>query len=86
MQSKLSMRRTPILWFHSSLERDWAFANALPVVVDTPADLAAVEQALYGAWLCGLCLASVTMSLHHKLCHVLGGMFDLPHAHTQFSA
>jgi maleylacetate reductase len=59
-----------------------AFANALPVVVDTPADLAAGEQALYGAWLCGLCLASVTMSLHHKLCHVLGGMFDLPHAHT----
>jgi maleylacetate reductase len=22
------------------------------------------------------------MSLHHKLCHVLGGSFDLPHAET----
>ena len=22
------------------------------------------------------------MSLHHKLCHVLGGMFNLPHAET----
>ena len=22
------------------------------------------------------------MALHHKLCHVLGGSFDLPHAET----
>jgi maleylacetate reductase len=39
-------------------------------------------DALYGAWLCGACLGAVTMSLHHKLCHVLGGAFDLPHADT----
>jgi len=25
---------------------------------------------------------SVGMALHHKLCHVLGGSFDLPHAET----
>lgn len=40
------------------------------------------EQALYGAWLCGAVLGAVSMALHHKLCHVLGGSFDLPHAET----
>ncbi len=40
------------------------------------------EEALYGAWLCGAVLGSVSMALHHKLCHVLGGTFDLPHAET----
>jgi maleylacetate reductase len=39
-------------------------------------------QALYGAWLCGTVLGSVSMALHHKLCHVLGGTFNLPHAET----
>jgi maleylacetate reductase len=37
---------------------------------------------LYGAWLCGTCLGSTTMGLHHKICHVLGGTFGLPHAET----
>ncbi len=40
------------------------------------------SAALYGAWLCGICLGSVGMALHHKLCHTLGGTFDLPHAET----
>ena len=39
-------------------------------------------NALYGAWLCGTVLASVEMALHHKLCHTLGGSFNLPHAET----
>lgn len=39
-------------------------------------------SALYGAWLCGAVLGSVSMALHHKLCHVLGGSFNLPHAET----
>jgi maleylacetate reductase len=38
--------------------------------------------AQYGAWLCGICLGATTMSLHHKLCHLLGGRYDLPHAET----
>lgn len=38
--------------------------------------------ALYGSWLCGTVLGTVGMSLHHKLCHTLGGSFDLPHAET----
>jgi len=37
---------------------------------------------LVGAWLAGTCLAGASMGLHHKLCHVLGGTFALPHAQT----
>lgn len=59
-----------------------AFARSLPAIVRDPHDLAARTQAQYGAWLCGMCLASTSMALHHKLCHVLGGAFDLPHAET----
>jgi maleylacetate reductase len=40
------------------------------------------ERSLYGAWLCGAVLGSVAMALHHKLCHVLGGAFNLSHAET----
>ncbi len=39
-------------------------------------------EALYGAWLCGTVLGSAAMGLHHKLCHTLGGSFNLPHAET----
>jgi maleylacetate reductase len=59
-----------------------ALARALPAIVSQPADRDARSDALYGAWACGVCLGSVGMSLHHKLCHVLGGTFDLPHAET----
>ena len=59
-----------------------AFAAALPEVVDNPDDLEARGETLYGAWLCGTVLGQVGMALHHKLCHTLGGSFDLPHAET----
>ena len=59
-----------------------ALARALPRIIVTPSDGAARHDALYGAWLCGTCLGAVGMALHHKLCHVLGGSFDLPHAET----
>lgn len=59
-----------------------AFAKALPDVVGAPGDLAARGETLYGAWLCGTVLGQVGMALHHKLCHTLGGSFDLPHAET----
>lgn len=59
-----------------------AFRDALPVVCETPGDLEARGETLYGSWLCGTVLGQVGMSLHHKLCHVLGGAFDLPHAET----
>ncbi|WP_238009961.1 maleylacetate reductase [Dactylosporangium sp. AC04546] len=56
-----------------------ALGRALPRLVTAP-DAASRTEALYGAWLCGTCLGSTTMGLHHKLCHVLGGTFGLPHA------
>ncbi|MBV5347030.1 maleylacetate reductase [bacterium] len=57
-----------------------ALAQALPQVVANPADLDASSDALYGAWLAGACLGAVGMALHHKLCHTLGGTFNLPHS------
>jgi maleylacetate reductase len=59
-----------------------AVARALPRIMRHPDDRDARTDALYGAWLCGMCLGSVGMALHHKLCHTLGGAFDLPHAET----
>jgi alcohol dehydrogenase class IV len=59
-----------------------ALARSLPVIRQSTTDLAARSDALYGAWLCGLVLNSVGMALHHKLCHTLGGTFNLPHAET----
>lgn len=59
-----------------------AFRDGLPRVVAQPDDAAARGQVLYGAWLCSCVLGQVSMALHHKLCHVLGGSFDLPHAET----
>ncbi len=59
-----------------------AFAGALPKVIADPEDLDARGETLYGAWLCGTVLGHVGMALHHKLCHTLGGSFDLPHAET----
>jgi alcohol dehydrogenase class IV len=57
-----------------------ALARALPAITRNGANLDARSDALYGAWLCGSVLGSVGMALHHKLCHTLGGSFNLPHA------
>lgn len=59
-----------------------ALGLALPRLRAQPRDLEVRGNALYGAWLCGTVLASVDMALHHKLCHTLGGSFNLPHAET----
>jgi maleylacetate reductase len=60
-----------------------AITKALPVIIQSNGlDREARSDTLYGAWLCACCLGLVGMSLHHKLCHVLGGMFNLPHAET----
>jgi len=59
-----------------------ALGRSLPKVVKEPRDVAARTDALYGAWLGGVVLGAVGMALHHKLCHVLGGAFNLPHAET----
>lgn len=57
-------------------------ATGLPAVVENPDDLAAREQLLYGAYLSAVAFTSAGSGMHHKLCHVLGGAYNLPHART----
>jgi len=59
-----------------------ALASALPRVMENPKDIDARADALYGAWLAGCTISTTSIALHHKLCHVLGGSFNLPHAET----
>jgi alcohol dehydrogenase class IV len=59
-----------------------AIVGVLPALAENPHDLSVRSDLLYGAWLCSCCLGATTMGLHHKLCHTLGGLFDLPHAET----
>jgi maleylacetate reductase len=59
-----------------------ALGRSLPAIKKIADDAAARSDALYGAWLCGTVLGNVGMALHHKLCHTLGGSFNLPHAET----
>lgn len=54
-------------------------AAGLRGAVVRPLDSAARSDALGGAWLAGESFAAGG-ALHHTLCHVLGGRFDLPHA------
>lgn len=59
-----------------------AIGRALPAIKNEATDMEARSDALYGAWLCGIVLGHIGMALHHKLCHTLGGSFNLPHAET----
>lgn len=54
--------------------------QALPRLVDDVADRAARADLLQSSMMAGQALSTTTMSLHHKLCHILGGAHDLPHA------
>jgi maleylacetate reductase len=59
-----------------------AFRDALPKLQSNPIDADARAEALYAAWCCSTALGYVSMALHHKLAHVLGGSFNTPHAET----
>lgn len=59
-----------------------ALAAGLPEIVADPAGIAGREQALYGAYLSAVAFASAGSGMHHKICHVLGGTWNLPHAQT----
>ena len=65
-----------------ALEAIRSIDQGLRALQDDRASLGARSELLYGAYLAGTCLGAVGMGLHHKLCHVLGGTFDLPHAPT----
>ena len=55
---------------------------ALVRIAADPADIEARSEALFGAWLCGSTLMSSGTTIHHKIVHVLGGGYDLPHGPT----
>jgi alcohol dehydrogenase class IV len=57
-----------------------ALARAIPAIRRNAQDMEARTDALYGTWLCGTVLGCVGVALHHKLCHTLGGSFNLPHS------
>ena len=57
-----------------------ALGQAIPVFMAEGDASDAYETGLYGSWLAGICLGSVGMAIHHKICHTLGGSFDLNHA------
>jgi maleylacetate reductase len=59
-----------------------ALNQGLPAIVADPQGLEGREQALYGAYLAAVAFASAGSGMHHKICHVLGGTFNLPHAQT----
>ena len=65
-----------------ALEGVRALRTGLPMVVTDPCNLAGREHTLYAAYLAAVAFASAGSGLHHKICHVLGGMFGLPHAQT----
>jgi maleylacetate reductase len=59
-----------------------ALAAGLPRVAASPSDLVGREEALYASYLSAVAFASAGSALHHKICHVLGGAYNLPHAQT----
>lgn len=68
-----------LLW---ALEAIRKLSASLPEIAEQPGSLAAREQALYGSFLAGAVIGIGATSLHHKLCHTLGGAFGTPHAET----
>ncbi|WP_406109130.1 maleylacetate reductase [Streptomyces sp. NBC_01003] len=59
-----------------------ALAAGLPAVAAEPDGIEGREQMLYGAYLSAVAFSSAGSGLHHKICHVLGGRYELPHAQT----
>ena len=81
MEALYAPDRNPVI---EAMVRDAlpTFRDALPVLAQNPQDSVARSGALYAAWCCSTALGYVSMALHHKLAHVLGGSFGLPHAET----
>lgn len=57
-----------------------ALAHGLPVAIEKPQDIEGRSEVLYGAYLAGAAFAGAGSGLHHKICHILGGAYNLPHA------
>lgn len=59
-----------------------ALASGLRSLATDPGQIQAREQTIYGAYLAAVAFASAGSGMHHKICHALGGTFNLPHAET----
>jgi len=81
VEALYARERNPVISM-LAIEGIEALYGALPVIAGNPSSVDGRWNALYGAWLSGICLGSVGMALHHKLCHILGGTLGLPHAET----
>jgi maleylacetate reductase len=69
----------PNLYARAAVE---VLGRGLPRLLNSPASAEVCAEILYGACLAGAALATGRTGLHHRLCHVLGGTFNLPHADT----
>jgi len=56
-----------------------ALVRGLPRAVAAPRGIEGRAEALYGACLAGMAVATAGIAIHHKLCHVLGGTYGLGH-------
>ncbi len=65
-----------------ALEGIRALREGLPQLGAESSALTGLESTLYGAYLAAVAFASAGSGMHHKIAHVLGGTFDLPHAQT----
>lgn len=65
-----------------AVEAVTALSGGLREIVRSPVGQDGHEQTLYGAYLSAVAFASAGSGLHHKICHVLGGAYDMPHAQT----
>ena len=59
-----------------------ALNQGLPIIVEDPQNIEGRDLALYGAYLAAVSFSSAGSGIHHKICHILGGTFNLPHAQT----
>ncbi|GAA0577821.1 maleylacetate reductase [Kribbella sandramycini] len=66
----------------TAVEATRALSEGLRATLQKPQDIDARSNLLYGACLAGSALAQAGTGVHHKLCHLLGGSYNLPHAET----
>lgn len=57
-----------------------ALIPGLRGIAKNPEDLDSREETLFGAYLAAVAFSSAGSGMHHKICHTLGGAYNLPHA------
>lgn len=70
------------LWLPLDRAGHWTAEEALRLLALAAVSESPEEAGLEGAYLAGAVFGDAGSGLHHKLCHVLGGTFGLPHAAT----